>query len=105
MKLDYLKSPLRTFYFAIYPYRWKFYIMLVLVILGNALNYSLPYFLKLIVDGVSANSGVVTFADLSFPFYLMVGILITQEILFRVGHIIEIYIAPDAYQHITNSLY
>ena len=79
--------------------------MVLLVILGNALSYSLPYFLKLIVDTVSANAGAVTFADLSLPFYFFAGILVLQEVLFRSGHIIETYVAPDVYRHITVSLY
>ncbi len=105
MKPDYLKSPSKTFYFAIYPYRWRFFAMVALVVVGNAVSYSLPYFLKLIVDKVSLASGAVTFADVSLPFYFLVGILVIQEVLFRLGHVIETYIAPDVYRHVTVSLY
>ncbi len=80
--------------------------MVILVIIGNACTYSLPYFLKLIVDKVSDNpAGAVSFAELLNPFLLLAGILLLQEVFFRIGHILETYTAPDAFQHITTALY
>lgn len=79
--------------------------MFTLAILGNACSASLPFFLKLIVDKVSENSGAVSFADLSYPLVLVVLVFVFQEVFFRAAHIIETYTAPEAFRHITISLY
>lgn len=105
MKINYLKSPLRTFYFALRPYQWRFLLFFMSAILGNMCSASLPYFLKLIVDKVLENSGVVSFDDLSRPFIFLVLVFVFQEVFFRAGHIIETYTTPEVFQHITISLY
>lgn len=79
--------------------------MLVLMTIGNVFSYSLPYFFKLIADTVAEKAGVVVFGDLSTPFFLLVGMLLGQEIFFRSAHILESYVAPDAFRNITTSLY
>lgn len=120
MKLNYLKSPWKTLGYAIRPRRGRFFIMLVTIVLGNVCSFSMPYFLKLIVDTVtshaaaggvggagvaSASAGAITFADLSMPFTFFIVVLVCQEIFFRTGHIIEVYMTPDIFRHITTSLY
>ena len=102
---DYLKSPFKTFYFALYPYRGRFLVIVTLVILGNICSYSMPYFLRLIVDKATATTGVVAFSELFPVFLLLAAALILQELFFRTGHIIETYTIPNIFSHITSSLY
>ncbi len=105
MKNNYLESPLKTFVFALAPYKKRFFAMLVLIILGNVMAYSLPLFLKVVVDKVVENSGLVSFSDLFSPFLLLVLALLLQELFFRTGHIIETYLVPDVFRHLSTSLY
>lgn len=79
--------------------------MVVLVFMGNIFTYSLPYFLKLIVDKVMELGAAVTFHDLWIPFSLLSLAFIFDEIFFRVAHVLETYTAPDAFKNITTSLY
>lgn len=106
--LNYLKSATSTFSYAIRPYRWKYYLMIALSISGNVLSYSLPYFLKLIVDKVeiaNAADHIITLSELRFPLSAIIFILVMQEVCFRFGHMIEVGIVPDMYKYITASLY
>lgn len=105
MKSDYLESPFKTFYFALRPYRWRFFAMLTAIIIGNTCGSLLPYFLKLVADKVLENPGTVSFADLSRPFIFLVLVFLFQEIFNRIGHIIETYVAPEIFRYITTSLF
>lgn len=104
-KLDYLQTPFKTISFAISQNKGKFFLMCVLITMGNAVAALLPYFFKRIADQVTQGAGVVPFRDLIGSFGLVAAVLMTQEILFRTGHVIETYIAPDAFKRITTSLY
>ncbi len=105
LKNNYLDSPWRTFRFTIAPVKGRFWLMCVLVFVGNALASSLPYFFKLIADQVVKSGGMVSFHDLLSPLLFMVGALLGSEIIYRAGHIIESYTAPEAFSRITTALY
>jgi ATP-binding cassette subfamily B protein len=104
-KLNYLRSPMSTFWYAIYPYRYRYSVMLVLIIIGNIFSYSLPYIFKLITDRIVNFPGQISMADLMPIFIWIPIVLIMQEVCFRLGHILETYITPEAFKHLTTSLY
>lgn len=102
---NYLSSPWKTFLFAIRPYRFKFVVILICIIIGNICGDSVPYFLKSIVDTVTNHSGPISMSELLTPFFLLAGVLVFQELFFRTGHLIETYFSPEVFKHITTSLY
>ncbi len=104
-KFDYLQTPFKTISFAISQNRGRFFLMCILVVAGNACANLLPYFFKRIADQIAQGTGGVSFHDLMGSFGLVAAVLVTQEILFRTGHILETYIAPDGFRHLTTSLY
>lgn len=79
--------------------------MCVLLLLGNTFASMLPLFFKRIADQVTQSTGAISFYELLESFGLVVAFLVFQEISFRAGHIIETYVAPDAFKHVTTSLY
>jgi ATP-binding cassette subfamily B protein len=104
-KLDYLESPWKMFRFAISPYKGRFWFMCALVLIGNSLANSLPYFFKLIADSVAAHGTKVSFHDLLVPVALVGAVLLASEIMYRAGHVIETYTAPEAFSRVTNTVY
>lgn len=102
---NYLKTPFKTLAFAVSKTRGKFLIMCALTLIGNGLAAFLPYFFKRIADVVSQSTHAISFNDLKGSLGMVVAVLVLQEISFRTGHILETYIAPDSFKHITNSLY
>ncbi len=104
-KRDYLESPWKTFQFAFSPFKKRFWIMCILILIWNALADSLPYFFKIIVDTVTAHGTAVVFHDFLMPVILIAAVLILTEIMYRIGHIIETYTAPESFSRITNALY
>ena len=76
-----------------------------LCLTANFVGNLLPYFFKVIADRVLASPGTISFHLLLGPLLFIAGVLILTEILYRSGHIIELYIAPAAFAKITSSLY
>ncbi|HEY0908529.1 MAG TPA: ABC transporter ATP-binding protein [Candidatus Paceibacterota bacterium] len=99
---NFLKSPLRTFLYAIHEYRGRILLMYVLIVIGNATSYAVPYFVSKIVDSLVEGS---TFADFTLPLSLIVAATVISEGAFRTGHWIEIGTAIGSYRRITTRLY
>lgn len=104
-ELNYLQTPFKTFLFAISKVRGRFLALCIFATLGESLAASLPYFFKRIANQVAENPHHISLHDLMGSFLLVLGVFISQEICFRTGHILETYIAPDIFKHITASLY
>ena len=102
---EYLQSPWRVLAYAIYPWRKRFAVMCVLMLLGNAFEYSLPYFLERIVNIATGSSTAPSFHTFLFPVVAIGVVLLSSEICFRIAHMGEIYVATGAFERITNDLY
>lgn len=87
------KTAWRTFVEVIQPFRWAFLFFCVLILVGNGLAYSVPYFLKQIADvALVTDSSLFTFGLVSAPLLSIMGILLFQEMSFRSAHYMEVVI-------------
>ncbi|MDP2630543.1 MAG: ABC transporter ATP-binding protein [Candidatus Uhrbacteria bacterium] len=103
---DFLQSPWKAFWFALENQKGKLFVMYLCMIIGNAGAYSIPYFLKLIVDRISApGPAPQSFNDFLAPILLIFVVVIGQELFYRSGHVLESIIAVKAFDRITSSLY
>lgn len=89
---------------AFRPYRLLLACMILCIVLGNIFPYLTPYFLKNIIDIATthpdAAMGEYTYA------LAYIGIsLLLSELLYRIGHGIEVYVAPRIFRSTTNSLF
>ena len=101
-----LKSPLQAYWYATNPVRLHIGLMYVCIILGNACAYSIPYFLKLIVDQVaSTSSASPLFSDFLPTILLASTVIIGQEVFYRIGHLFEVVSVVRMYDRITSRLY
>ncbi len=104
MRPDYLKSPWKTLRFATAPYRGRLFVFWTFIAVANVVSNLLPYFFKIIADRV-VGVKTVTAGDLTTPFVLIVLTLVLQEVLFRLAHVMEVYLATGIFRHITDALY
>ncbi len=103
---DFLQSPWTAFWYALEGQRGKLFFMYAFMIIGNVGAYSIPYFLKLIVDRISApGPAPVSLSDFATPLLLITVVVIGQELFYRSGHVLESIIAVRAFDRITSSLY
>ncbi|MGE5541079.1 MAG: ABC transporter ATP-binding protein [Bacillota bacterium] len=98
------KSPVRTFWYAIRPFRLAVFTLMLLIVIGNILTYSTPYFLKEIVD-IATYGTTPSFQDFLRPLTYIALLLIGAEACYRIGHLIEVHIAPRMFERITSSLF
>ena len=101
----FLQSPWRTLGYALSPWRGRIVTMFVLIGFGNICEYSLPYFLRVIVDDAMKAPVVHPFSLFLFPVVTIGALLLICEICFRIAHIGEVYISTAVFERITNDLY
>ena len=71
----------------------KIVIMWTLIFLGNALSFSIPYFLKLIADYALEHPGdAFVVHEILFPLIGVVSFFVLEEVCYRVAHYMEIFI-------------
>lgn len=103
---EFLQSPWKAYWFSVQGVKGKLAVLYLLMIVGNVGSYSVPYFLKLIVDRISApGPAPSSLRDFLTPIILIVGVLVVQEISYRISHAMEITIVLKAFDTITSSLY
>lgn len=102
---SFLQSSFKAFWYAVKPYKVKLGFMYLLVILGNICAYSIPYFLKLIADKVAAVQGVPAWGDFLPTVSMIIVILVSEEIFFRLGHLMENLMVVRAYDRMTTALF
>jgi len=79
--------------------------MVLLITAGNAFEYTVPYFLKVIVDRAAAAPAFPPFQLFLFPLLAVGALLLLSEILFRVAHLVEIHVSTATFERITNDLF
>lgn len=93
-------------WYAIKPYKGVVILMWILIFLGNTLAFSVPYFLKLIADyAVETQNIDFLFSDISYAFYAVAGVLILQEICYRIAHIMDVYLNINTFDRVNTSLF
>lgn len=99
-----VESPWRVFLFSVWPVRRMLFGMLLCIVFGNAAAMSAPYFLKLIVDTV-AGGGSFSLSDFTFPLVAIGLLMLSQEVIYRTGHVLETFAVVPAFDRATTSVY
>lgn len=100
------KTAWEMFWFTVKPYKWWMLLMWVLILVGNSLTFSIPYFLKLIVDYVSVlNGSPFLFSEIAYIFYLIIGVLVLQEISYRIAHVLDVYLNINTFDRMNSFLF
>lgn len=80
--------------------------MWILVFVGNSLAFSIPYFMKLLVDYVTSLNGVsFQFADVDYIFYGVIFVLLLQELSYRLAHILDVYLNINTFDRVNSFLF
>ena len=99
------KKPGKAFWYATEGMRGRLFAMYVLIVLANVCGYSEPYFIKLIVDKISASTGSLPFSDLSYLVIFAGIVFIAQEVFYRIGHYIEMVLVIRGFDRVTTRVY
>ncbi len=102
---SFLQSPRNAVVYALKPYRARFTVMILLMVLGNCLVYFLPYLLKIIADKVVGAHSALSLNDFLPILYIIGTALIVQEASFRIAHYLENYFVVRVYDRITTAMF
>ena len=96
------KTGLESLWFTIKPIRIQVGIILFLILLGNILSFSIPYFLKLITDyALERPVDQFVVSDLAGVIIAVAIVFMIQEIAFRVAHYLEIVLNIKIFAKVT----
>lgn len=100
------KTAWKTLVFSVQKHLHFVGLMWFLIVLGNVIAFSVPYFFKLIADYAFENqNGTFEAGGVLWPILGAVSFLLLQEIFFRSADIVELYTALGAFERVTAHLY
>lgn len=96
------KTALESLRFALRGRGWLVAFIFFLILLGNVLSFSVPYFLKLITDYVTETPAISFEYQALMPIAIgLAAVYLLQEIGFRVAHYLEIVLNVKVFREIT----